>query len=184
MIDRVLLSLFAGCAAFAGLIVVEAVSGSAERVAVEAAPVPAKPRLQPRVPEPRNVDLAAGILAAPLFSPSRRPAAAAERPAELTGIRLSGIVIEPDRRLAIFAVAGAKPVVRREGETVNEWRLESIAPWQVVLSGPAGSQTLLPKGDTGLVRPAPIAAAAAQPTPLPPPIARQVTSGVAPRRNR
>ena len=74
-------------------------------------------------------------------------------------VRLSGIVIEPDRRIAIFAVNGAKSVVLSEGEAVKDWRVESISPEGVLLSGPAGRMTLKPKADANLVRPAPPAAA-------------------------
>ena len=62
----------------------------------------------PRVaPHPTANDSVPTILARPLFSPSRRPETAkSEGPADptLNDVRLSGIVIEPDRRLAIFAV--------------------------------------------------------------------------------
>ena len=77
-------------------------------------------------------------------------------------VRLSGIVIEPDRRIAIFAVNGAKSVALSEGEAVKDWRVESISPESVLLSGRAGRMTLKPKADANLVRPAPPAAAANQ----------------------
>ena len=67
-------------------------------------------------------------------------------------MRLTGIVIEPERHLAIFAVPGSKPLVRAEGETVNELRVESIGPNQVSLSGPNGSTTLEPKSDPSMAR--------------------------------
>jgi len=102
-----------------------------------------------------------------LFSATRRPAerAGPDRPAdpELTNVRLTGIVIERDRHTAIFAVPGAKPMVRSEGETVNDWHLDSIAPREVTLTGPAGTTTLEPKPDPTLVRPAPPAQAAPPP---------------------
>jgi hypothetical protein len=68
-------------------------------------------------------------------------------------MRLTGIVIEPDRRLAIFAIPGAKPLVLAEGELINEWRVESVAPNQVSLIGAAGLTILEPKFDPTLVRP-------------------------------
>jgi hypothetical protein len=43
-------------------------------------------------------------------------------------VRLSGIVIEPDRRIAIFAVNGTKAVVLSEGEALKDWRSDSITP--------------------------------------------------------
>ena len=76
-------------------------------------------------------------------------------------VRLSGIVIEPDRRIAIFAMNGTKAVVLSEGEALKDWRIDSISPQEVSLSGPAGMMTLKPKPDANLVRPAPPAAAPA-----------------------
>lgn len=76
-------------------------------------------------------------------------------------VRLSGIVIEPDRRIAIFAVGGTNAVVLSEGEALKDWRIDSISPQEVSLSGPAGTMTLKPKSDANLVRLAPPAAAPA-----------------------
>ncbi len=91
----------------------------------------------------------------------------------MSKMRLTGIVIEADRHIAIFAVQGAKPLVRSEGETVNDWHLDSIAPRQVTLTGPAGTTTLEPKTDPNLVRPGvppvqPVAAGARSLFPTPP----------------
>jgi len=128
---------------------------------------------------PRVDELVATTLSRPLFSPTRRPAerAAPDRPVvdpELTNVRLTGIVIEPDRHIAIFAVQGAKPLVRSEGETVNDWHLDAIAPREVTVTGPAGTTTLEPKADPNLVRtaqPAQPAPAARLGTPPPQPAA-------------
>ena len=108
---------------------------------------------------PRIDDLVTTTLSHP---PAAR--AAPDRPVapELTNVRLTGIVVEPDRRTAIFAVQGAKPLVRSEGETVNDWHLDAIAPREVTVTGPAGTTTLEPKADPNLVR----TAQPAQPTPV------------------
>ena len=89
-------------------------------------------------------------------TPTQRPPEAASsvsaggfRPSD---VRLSGIVIEPDRRIAIFIVKGAKSVVLSEGEALNDWRVDSISEQQVSLSGPSGTVTLKPKPDANLVR--------------------------------
>jgi hypothetical protein len=94
----------------------------------------------------------------PLLGPTQRAPEAAfsdnagdPRPPD---VRLSGIVIEPDRRIAIFAVNGAKSVALSEGEALEDWQVDSISPQQVSLSGPAGTMTLKPKPDANLVRPA------------------------------
>src|SRR5215470_17433129 len=91
----------------------------------------------------------------PLFSPTRRPPEAAatdnsETP--LSDMRLTGILITPDQRMAIFAPAGGKPLVRSEGEMISDWRIESIDSQSVSLIGPTGSTTLEPKADPNLVR--------------------------------
>jgi hypothetical protein len=72
---------------------------------------------------------------------------------EMSKMRLTNIVIEADRHIAIFGVQGAKPLVRLEGVTVNDWHLDSIAPRVVTLTGPAGTTTLEPKADPNLAWP-------------------------------
>jgi hypothetical protein len=104
--------------------------------------------------------------------PTQRPpeATSSDHAGDLrpSDVRLSGIVIEPDRRIAIFAVNGAKSVALSEGEALDNWRVDSISPQQVSLSGPAGTMTLKPKSDATLVRPsAPSAAGQPQPDVLP-----------------
>ncbi len=171
MIDRFPAMLLVACAAFAGLIAFEFVSDRADGVAFSPTPEPVETKPKPRSPEPRVDNLVATVLAAPLFSPTRRPAesSAPAGDPELSGIRLTGIVIQSDRRIAVFAASGTKPLVRVEGETINEWQLDSIAPLAVTLSGPAGTRTLAPRPDPNLVRPAsPVPMAAARRKPGPP----------------
>ncbi len=158
MIDRVLVRLLAGCALFGGVIAVELAAPDAEvattgSVAREPHPVAAPARVQ----GPRADELLTTILGRPLFSPTRQPPARPDQPTDagLADVRLTGIVIEPDRHLAIFAMPGAKPIVRSEGGTVNDWRIDNIALDAVVLSGPTGSTTLQPKIDASLTRRAP-----------------------------
>jgi hypothetical protein len=163
MIGRMRILLLAGCVAFAGLILVELDTAGKDSPMIEPTlpPVETKPTA-PRAQEPRVDDLVATALAGPLFSPTRRPpetAPSSNADPGLTDVRLTGIVIEPDRRIAIFAVAGAKPLVLAEGETLKDWRLDSISAQEVSLSGPAGTRTLEPKPDTKLVRPPPPSAA-------------------------
>jgi hypothetical protein len=83
----------------------------------------------------------------------------------LPDVRLTGIVIERDRRIAIFDVTGTRPLVLSEGEALKDWRLDNISPQRVSLSGPAGTMTLEPKADPNLIRPPPPAAAAATASP-------------------
>ena len=94
---------------------------------------------------------------------------AEERPdRELSNVRLTGVLIQPDRQLAIFAVKGVKGAETRilsVGQALNGWKLDSISPEGVSLSGPGGTRTLQPEGDTTLVRQARLPAAPAQPQP-------------------
>ena len=189
MIDRVLVLLLAGCTLFGVVIFAELTlngGGTSAGLPVATRPEPAIP---PRVQGPRVDDLLTTILGRPLFSPTRQPGAR-ESPDPPTGpgltdVRLTGIVIEPERHLAIFAAPGAKPTVRSEGETMNDWRLDSITLREVVLSGPSGTRTLQPKSDAGLARrvptpprPAQNSAQVAAPGPQPP--ATAARPGIAP----
>jgi len=70
-------------------------------------------------------------------------------------VRLTGIVIGPDLRIAIFAVSGTNSRVLSEGETLRDWRLDRISPGNVLLSGPAGTMKLGLQPDPNLVRPSP-----------------------------
>jgi len=167
--DRLVVSFLVGSALF-GALLFEELSDAADPPAV----LPAEARTGASLPapaaqRPRAEELVRASLAHPLFSATRRPpdqpTAGRGSDPGLPNVRLTGIVIEPDRRLAIFAVPGGKPLTRAEGETINEWRLESIGPNQVSLSGPTGITTLAPKTDPNLARPKQIAQPAPKPTP-------------------
>ena len=96
----------------------------------------------------------------------RRAATARRKTPAFTDTRLAGIVTEPGHRFAIFAPTGAKPMIVTEGDTVSGWRVDSITPREVSLSGPGGTKTLQPKIDPNLAPPAPPPMAAATPPPL------------------
>ena len=83
------------------------------------------------------------------------PSSADDANSPLRDVRLTGVVIGPDLRIAIFAVSGTNPLVLSEGETLKDWRLDRISPGNVLLSGPAGTIKLEPKPDANLVRPPP-----------------------------
>ncbi len=94
---------------------------------------------------------ASAILARPLFSISRRPPkVAAGRSAALDGMpRLSGIMIAPGIRKAIFAPeGGGKPVVLGEGASLADTAIRTIAPGEVIL---ASGQVLRPMYDKNRV---------------------------------
>jgi len=159
MIDRFVGPLLlVGCVIFGTILIFEI--EEPDRMAI----APSAPAEQPE-PLPALHQLASGplappiaaILARPLFSPSRRPSQSnlgnAADDSGLADSRLAGIVIEPGRRFAIFAPQGAKLLTVTEGETVSGWRVESISPHEVSLSGPDGTKTLQPKFDPNLAPP-------------------------------
>ena len=156
--------LFAGCVVFAGLILVGPSSTSSDSPLFERIPPATEIKTEAQARE----------ITEPLPSPTQRApdAAASDNDGDLQrrDVRLSGIVIEPGRRIAIFAVNATKSVVLSEGETLKNWRIDSISTQKVSLSGPAGTMTLEPKPDANLVRSAPPAAAPAdRPQPDVPP---------------
>jgi hypothetical protein len=144
MIDRVAVLFLAGSALF-GAVLLGELNPEDPDAPPAATPAPAPEQIRvPQQPQgPRTVDLVATTLSRLLFSATRPPAerVAPDRPGdpELTNVRLTGIVVEPDQRTAIFAVQGAKPLVRTEGETVNDWQLDSIAPHERARPSPSGA---------------------------------------------
>jgi general secretion pathway protein N len=155
MIDRLLLFLLVGgCVLFGAILVIElAPAGAEDAVVAQAARSDAaSPIARPQNPRPE--ELVAAALARPLFSSTRRPPQDAPSGAaadDLTDARLTGIVTTPLHRIAIFAVSGDKPLKVAEGDAVSGWRIESITPREVSLSGPSGTKTLQPKLDPNLV---------------------------------
>ena len=132
---RLLAFILVGCVVCAGLILIEFGSISNRRPSPGARLPPAE--LEPAAPEIRK-------LADPLFSPTqRRPETASlanDADLPLRDVRLTGVVIGQDLRIAIFAVTGTNSRVLSEGEALKGWRLESISPEGVVLSGLAGNK--------------------------------------------
>ncbi len=157
MIDRlVLLLLVAGSLLFGTIVFAELrSSGSDEAAVTEVAARPDSAPVARRQQGPRLDELVATILARPLYSSTRRPpqeaSAGPATDGDLADTRLTGIVTEPKRRIAIFAVSGGKPLKVAEGDEVSGWRIESITPREISLSGPSGTKTLQPKLDPNLV---------------------------------
>lgn len=107
----------------------------------------------PTVPSGRAADLAATILARPLMSPGRRPPAAVRAATPATELpRLTGIIISPDGRSAIFA-GKPRALVIPEGGQVGDYTVRQIAPGLVTLNGPVGLVALRPSFDAA-ARPA------------------------------
>ena len=159
MIDRlVLLLLIGGCLLFGAILIRELAPAGAEDAVIAEATARSdavSPIAQPQNRRPE--ELIATALARPLFSSTRRPpqdaSSGAAADADLTDARLTGIVTTPGRRIAIFAVSGDKPLKVAEGDAVSGWRIESISPREVSLSGPSGTKTLQPKLDPNLAPP-------------------------------
>jgi hypothetical protein len=90
----------------------------------------------------------AAFLARPVFSPDRRPAATI---ASTPGVRLpeglprlSGVLVGPFGRSAIFAADGRKPLVVDVGGHIDAWTVRVIDADAVEVSGPGGARTLHP----------------------------------------
>ncbi len=110
------------------------------RAAVAAAP--------PQVAPDHTGEWLATILARPVFSPDRRPATAI---ASTPGVRspeglprLSGVLVGPFGRSAIFAADGRKPLVVGEGGHIDAWTVRTIDADEVEVSGPGGASRLRP----------------------------------------
>jgi hypothetical protein len=56
------------------------------------------------------------------------PSAADDANSPLRDVKLTGVVIAPDLRIAIFAVSGTNSLVLSEGETLKDRRLDRISP--------------------------------------------------------
>jgi hypothetical protein len=159
MTDRlVIYLLLAGCLIFGAVVLLELAPTAADTQTPSQVTKPADtPSVVRRQPSTRLDELLAMALARPLFSSTRRPPQSAASDtvtsSDLADVRLTGIVTEPDHHVAIFAVNGAKPLRLTEGEAVSGWRIESITPREVALSGPGGAKTLEPKLDPNLAQP-------------------------------
>jgi hypothetical protein len=153
-----LLLLITGCLLFASFVFVELRPADVDDEAI--AKVAAKPETATaihRQQSPKPEELVATALARPLFSNTRRPPQNAARPTtddDLADARLAGIITSPGHRIAIFAISGDKPLEVAEGDAVSGWRIETITPREVSLTGPTGTKTLQPKLDPNLVPPA------------------------------
>jgi hypothetical protein len=194
MISRLAIYLLlAGCLIFGGIVFFELQPTATDEPA--RSELSRRSNIPPAVRRQQSAqqeELLATVLGRPLFSSSRRPPQTAANDggttSDLADTRLTGIVTEPGRSIAIFAVNGAKPLKLTEGEAVSGWRIESITPREVALSGPGGAKTLAPKIDPNLGAPqsgpAPAAAAARPPAPPSPSAAPPARPSVPPSRAR
>lgn len=113
------------------------------------APLPAAPRVRAATGAPHTATLIAPLpegwqatlRARPLFSPDRRPPRLAGTGSRAPGLpRLTGVVVAPDGRRAIFADGK----VMTEGAMLGRYRIASIGIGRVTLQGPDGTEVLRP----------------------------------------
>jgi hypothetical protein len=85
------------------------------------------------------------VLARPLFNWNRRPGVSGISPGFAESLpRLSGIVIDADKRYAIFAAvsAGSKPMIVQEGGMIGRYMIDRIAPDHVDVRFDGGLRSL------------------------------------------
>lgn len=154
------LPLLLAAALIVAVILAEVTSGPS----AEVAPLSMHPRVaaSPVSPaEPNHTDeWVATVLARPLFSPDRRPAPNATfAESRIAGLpRLTGIMVGPFGRTAIFAADGGKPIILQEGGRVGAYTVKSIELAEVRLTGPDGQRILSPSFEHGANQPAQAAA--------------------------
>lgn len=104
----------------------------------------------------------------PLFSPDRRPIGPEAR--TIRGLpRLTGIIVDGTRRVALFAAPqGGRPTVAEAGSHIGAYEVRDVADTGVVVIGPEGSTLIRPLFDPG---PAPVPAPRAL-TPVRPELSR------------
>ncbi len=100
------------------------------------------------------------IVSRPLFSPDRRPVATDAH--SLRGLpRLTGIVVEGSRRIAIFAaVAGGHAIVAEAGSHVGAYDVRDVTEGGVTVVGPEGTSVVHPIFDVAPPPSATLSAAA------------------------
>ena len=102
---------------------------------------------------PASVDRWESItLAHPLFSPSRLPVVIAtevEKPVPLP--RLSGILLSDNKKIGIFYNTDDSPILVTEGSSLGAFKVLSITRNSLLISGPAGIETLYPSDGSGQI---------------------------------
>lgn len=103
------------------------------------------------------------IVARPLFSPDRRPTATDAH--SVRGLpRLTGIIVNGTRRIAIFAAAsGGAGTVVEAGSRVGAYEVKDVTDAGVTVVGPEGVTVIRPIFDTG----PPVRGAKSAPLPRP-----------------
>lgn len=140
-------ALFGTAVALIAMLAVELQPPAVENQAAIPPPAPLRTASRPAATPGIQQQALAAILARPLFSPSRRPAAtptaSGAPPAVLP--RLAGTIVHGVDRSVIFTLAsGGKPVVAHEGSIVGGYTVRAIQAGRVTLAGPDGEHVLRP----------------------------------------
>jgi hypothetical protein len=129
----------------AGLLVLElhlATEPPDLRAARSAGMVPQTEDPQTRdVPAPQPTVLAwrEMMLSRPLFDPTRRPAAPAQAPTAAVDLpRLSGIMVTPAERIAVFSPATGTPIIVHQNSRFGPYTVLAISDDHVTIKGPGG----------------------------------------------
>ncbi len=75
------------------------------------------------------------------------PAAAGPAPAAAPLPRMTGVIVTPAGRRAIFVNGAGKPTVVTEGERIGVYAVQSIEVGRVMLAGPDGQRVVAPAFD-------------------------------------
>ena len=149
------------CAFCAGIYAEIATPRQEQPVASAGRPAPARVALA-SVAEPAGQHDAwfKETVSRPLFSPDRRPIGPEAR--TIRGLpRLTGIIVDGTRRVALFAAPqGGRPTVAEAGSHIGAYEVQEVADAGVVVLGPEGTTLIRPLFD-----PAP---ASPPRTPVPP----------------
>jgi hypothetical protein len=135
------------------IIDIELRSGALDEAPASGSPVREQPQSPPAsssstAPSDQVARHVATILARPLFSPSRRPPAVGASSTATSLTRLTGVILSPAGKNAIFAgPVGAKPLVIGEGDRISRFLVERIEVGAVILTGAEGEQVLHPAYD-------------------------------------
>ncbi len=181
MMSRLLAALLAGAITLFGLVIWNEQTTRAPDTETTAAagsrPLPALAGRPAAESVDRRTHWVETILARPLFSPGRRPAAQAAVAAAIAPVqtlpRMTAILIDGTKRNAIFAARdGGRPVVVSEGGRIGPFTVQSIGPQQVTVIGPDGQRAVRTSFDPHPPAPVVLAAPAGflAPPPLPPQI--------------
>ncbi len=78
------------------------------------------------------------MLSRPIFDPTRRPPSASLSTAPLQIPRLSGIIVTPTEKIAVFSPAAGAPIIVNQNSQFGAFTVLAIADDSVTMKGPSG----------------------------------------------